>query len=59
VADFAEKHGNRYQRIDSLAKNSGGQVVLLDMKDESTRRAVREASSALALYDGEQSRTYL
>jgi type III restriction enzyme len=52
LADFAEKYPDRYQRIDSLAKNSAGQIVVLDMLDSMVRQAVRSSNNALGLYDG-------
>ena len=59
LADFAERHGDRYQRIDSLGKDSADRTVLLDMKDEAVRAAVRSAPSASALFDGPHARAYM
>jgi hypothetical protein len=59
LAEFAEKYLDRYQRIDALATNSAGKVVLLEMKDPKVRAAVRKAETAISLYDGAHARAYL
>jgi type III restriction enzyme len=59
LADFAEKHGDAYQRIDSLGKNATGNTMLLDMKEPAVRRAVREAADASSLYETRHARAYL
>jgi type III restriction enzyme len=59
LADFAEKYGDEYQRIDSLGKNDAGNTVLLDMKDVAVRRAVRDAGDAASLYETRRARAYL
>jgi type III restriction enzyme len=58
LADFAERYIDRYQRIDSLAENTEGKIVVLDMKDGDVRAAVRAASEALELYDRMHARGY-
>jgi type III restriction enzyme len=50
LADFAER--DAYLRIDALDQNSNKELVVLNMKDESVRAAVRNAASTADLYDG-------
>lgn len=59
LADFAERYADEFQRVDSVARNSANEAVLLDMKDPDVRSAVRNAESALGLYDGPHARAYL
>ncbi len=58
LADFAEKYAGRYQRIDSLAKNSADQIVVLDMLDRAVRQAIRASSNPSGLYDSSVAVTY-
>jgi hypothetical protein len=58
LADFAEKHADEYQRIDSLAKDSEGKIAVLDIKDKDVRAAVRTADRASELYDEKHARSY-
>jgi type III restriction enzyme len=41
LADYAEKFGNRYVRIDSIAKAADGRLRTLDLQDPKVRAAVR------------------
>lgn len=58
LAYFAEKHGDQFVRIDALAHDKGKKMVLLSMKDEATRKAVREALDAKSLFNSPLARTY-
>lgn len=49
LADYAEKHGSHYRRIEAIAKLGSGYRVL-DLTDGTTREAVRTADSAEAVY---------
>ena len=52
LADFAERHGDAYLRIDALDENKGGDLVVLNMKDPDVRAAVRSAATTSDLYNG-------
>ena len=49
MADYAEKHGGHYRRIEAIAKIGTGFRVL-DLTDATTREAVQSASNAEAVY---------
>lgn len=59
LASFAEKFSDKYQRIDSIAKNSAGKVVVLDMLDASVRAAVKAADDIITLFDDQVAVPYL
>ena len=58
LADFAERHGDAYLRIDALDENKAGDLVVLNMKDADVRAAVRSAATTKDLYDGPHAITY-
>lgn len=58
MADFAEKHGAAFSRIDSLDVHKDKALRVLDMKDAPTRNAVRTARSAGELFNGLYARRY-
>ncbi|NVO29129.1 DEAD/DEAH box helicase family protein [Donghicola sp. C2-DW-16] len=49
LADYAEKHGSHYRRIEAVAK-LGSVYRVLDLTDGATREAVRTIDSAEAAY---------
>lgn len=57
LADYAEKHGHHYQRIDAVAK-VGDKLRVLDLTSTPTRLAVREATDAKSLYESGAAGTY-
>lgn len=57
LADFAEQYGSEFRRIESVAETKG-KLRVLDLTKHSVRQAVREASSALALYQSEVASDY-
>lgn len=52
LADFAETYDAHYMRIDSIDKGKDGEHVVLNLKDEEVRTAIRSASSAADLFTG-------
>ncbi len=58
LADFAEKHGHAFGRVDSLDWDRDKALRVLDMKDPDTRAAVRAASSTVDLFNGPLARRY-
>jgi hypothetical protein len=52
LVDFAERHADDYLRIDPIDENSDNELVVLNMKDENVRAAVRNATNAADLCDG-------
>ena len=61
LADYAETHGERYLRIQSVAKVSDGTLRALDLLNEDVRQAVRdfEGGKVSGLYTSEQSEPYM
>ena len=49
LADYAEKHGEHYRRVEAVAK-VGGVYRVLDLTDHATRAEIRKASGAEAAY---------
>ena len=58
LADYAEKQGGHYRRIEAIAE-VGAEYRVLDLTDSSTREAVRSASSAEAVYNNKVAHNYL
>lgn len=50
LADFAEKYGPEFRRIESVAE-TGGVLRVLDLTKHHVRQAVRDGKDAKALYD--------
>jgi len=61
LAKFAERVGDRFVRIESVAKVDDGSLRVLDLADSAVRAAVLafEGGKVTALYQSEQSRPYL
>ena len=57
LANFAERFGDEFRRIESVAE-TGGKLRVLDFKLESVRRAVSEAKDAKELYRSEVASDY-
>jgi type III restriction enzyme len=53
LADYAEKFGDRYVRIESIAKATDGRLRTLDLQDPKVRAAIREfeGGKLSALYE--------
>lgn len=53
LADYAEKFGDRYVRIESIAKVTDGRLRTLDLQDRKVRAAIRafEGGKLTALYE--------
>ena len=60
LADFTDRHGDRFVRIQSIAKAANGQLRSLDLLDVDVRTAVRafEGGKVSALYESEHARPY-
>jgi hypothetical protein len=50
IAQYAEKHGDAFRRIDAVAK-IGNEFRVLDLKEASVRSEIESATSIKALYD--------
>lgn len=57
LADFAEKFGSEFRRIESVAE-AGGVLRVLDLTKHNVRQAVRDATSAKALYESNLANDY-
>lgn len=59
LADFAEDHGDRFVRIESISKTSGG-LRSLDLQSEAVRDLVRsfQGAEVASLYDSPLSTSY-
>ncbi len=58
LADFADKHGHAFGRVDSLDWDKDKALRVLDMKDPDTRAAVRAAGGTVDLFNGPHARRY-
>ncbi len=58
LAEFADKHGHAFGRVDSLDWDKDKALRVLDMKDPATRGAVRAANSTVDLFNGPLARRY-
>jgi type III restriction enzyme len=60
LADFADSHGDRFLRIQSVAKAADGTLRVLDLLDANVRKAVRtfEGGRVSALYQSEHATPY-
>ena len=60
LADFADSHGDRFLRIQSVAKAADGTLRSLDLLDAAVRKAVRafEGGKVSALYESEHATPY-
>ena len=61
LADYAEQYGDEYVRIESLAKNSEGELVALDLQDTTVRETIRNfgGGQISAVYDSDVAQLYL
>jgi len=59
LAAFVERHEGAYLRVDSLAENSNGDMVALDLTRADVRAAILGASKATDLFNGEHATPYL
>lgn len=50
LADYAEKYGDEFHRIESVVEVKAGTARVLDMTRDHVRKAVRESDDAEALY---------
>jgi hypothetical protein len=60
LADFADKHGNVFLRIQSIAETGDGTLRSLDLLEPGVRQAVRnfEGGKVSSLYESEHSTLY-
>ena len=60
LAQFAENHGDRFVRIESIAKADNGSLRVLDLTDPDVRAAVLafEGAKVSALYEFEHARPF-
>lgn len=57
LADFAEKYGTEFRRVESVAE-TGGVLRVLDLTKHYVRQAVRDATSAKGLYESDLASDY-
>ena len=57
MADFAEKFGHEFRRIESVAE-TGGVLKVLDLTKPHVRQAVRDGKDAKSLYDSSAAYNY-
>lgn len=53
LADFAERYGAHFLRIEAISQIDAKDLRMLNLKDPGVRAAVREVTSATMLYEGE------
>lgn len=58
LAQYAESFGDRYRRIEAVAK-IGDKFRVLDLKEAATRAAVAAATSIKALYESTNASDYV
>ena len=58
LAEFAEKHGESFYRIESVARIPGGVLRVLDLTEPSIREAVAKAHDAESLYRSDAAADY-
>ena len=60
LADFAERHGHRFVRIESVAQAGDGSLRVLDLSEPSVRAVVVafDGGKVTALYESEAARPY-
>lgn len=58
LANYAEKHGDTFRRIDAVAK-VGDRFRVLDLKEEPVRSAIQSATSITALYESTAAGDYI
>lgn len=60
LADFADSHGHRFLRIQSVVKSADGTLRFLDLLDADVRKAVRkfEGGKVSALFQSEHAAPY-
>ena len=60
LVDYAERYGDEYVRIDSLAENSDGELVVLDLQNAAVREAIRDVDGAKisGIYDSDAAQRY-
>jgi len=57
LADYAEKHGANYGRIEAIAEVDGS-VLVLDLKAQAVRDTVRGVATSKEAYRNQLSRPY-
>lgn len=57
LALYAETHGDKYRRIESVAE-ALGKLRVLDLKNDAVRKAIAVAEDAKSLYKGMLARDY-
>ncbi|WP_420433465.1 DEAD/DEAH box helicase [Candidatus Poriferisocius sp.] len=60
LAEYAEQYGDEYVRIESLAENSEGQLVVLDLQSPTVRETVSSfrGGEISAIYDSDVAQPY-
>ncbi|MGB2710833.1 MAG: DEAD/DEAH box helicase family protein [Conexibacter sp.] len=59
LADYAERYGADFHRIESVAEIKGGTARVLDLKLAAVRETIRDADDAEALYLGDVASDYV
>lgn len=59
LADYAEKFGSEFHRIESVAKIGSDKARVLDLQLPEVRAAIRDAGDAEALYHSDLARSYV
>lgn len=58
LAGYAQTHANDFHRIDSIANGTGGELRVLDLKDEAVRDSVMHSKLSAAEIFAAQGRKY-
>ena len=58
LAQYAERFGDQYRRIEAVAK-IGDKFRVLDLKEAATRASISAATSIKALYEGAAASDYV
>ena len=60
LVDYAEQYGNEYIRVESLATNSKGAIVSLDLQNPTVRDLIRNFGGAQfsAIYDSDKAQPH-
>ncbi|MCG3884708.1 DEAD/DEAH box helicase family protein [Photobacterium leiognathi] len=58
LAEYAEKHQDKYRRIESIASLDDKVLMVLDLMEPAVRKAILEADNAKALFTSESAEKY-
>jgi hypothetical protein len=58
-ADFVERYPDAYLRAEFMSADNSGELRKLSLNDPATRAAIRAATDAKSLFDGQHAKPYL